>query len=227
MSSYPEGVAAFCRKHAINNDEIWNAHGTWVVKHAAIERVAHANGIEFQPPQIIEANSEKQIAVCMVVGVKGDLTEWSFGEAAPKNNKNAYPFAMAEKRAKDRVTLKLLGAHGILYSSEETDDFKPNQRRAVGKSKLDVSTEASTYPEDMPRLDADRHEGRESASAFKKGPNVEVWKKVRELVRGALRDELPDVVIHYQGQSNVWPVEAVTAINEEILDRWQALEAAE
>jgi hypothetical protein len=35
--------------------------------------------------------------------------------------------AMAEKRAKDRVTLKLLHAHGALYSEDEADDFKrPN-----------------------------------------------------------------------------------------------------
>jgi len=31
---------------------------------------------------------------------------------------------MAEKRAKDRVTLKLLRAHGVLYSEDEAEDFK-------------------------------------------------------------------------------------------------------
>jgi hypothetical protein len=31
---------------------------------------------------------------------------------------------MAEKRAKDRVILKLLNAHGHLYSEEEADEFK-------------------------------------------------------------------------------------------------------
>lgn len=35
----------------------------------------------------------------------------------------AYPFAMAEKRAKDRVILKLAGLHG-LYSEDEADEFK-------------------------------------------------------------------------------------------------------
>ena len=51
-------------------------------------------------------------------------TEWSIGEATPYNNKNGYPFAMAEKRAKDRVILKLVGIAGDVYSSEEADDFK-------------------------------------------------------------------------------------------------------
>ena len=31
---------------------------------------------------------------------------------------------MAEKRAKDRVILKLVGLHGYAYSEEEADDFK-------------------------------------------------------------------------------------------------------
>lgn len=31
---------------------------------------------------------------------------------------------MAEKRAKDRVILKLVGLHGYVYSEEESDDFK-------------------------------------------------------------------------------------------------------
>ena len=46
----------------------------------------------------------KEVAMC-VVGHMGDKTEWATGEAAPYNNKNNYPFAMAEKRAKDRVNL--------------------------------------------------------------------------------------------------------------------------
>ena len=41
-----------------------------------------------------------------------------------KNCRNDYPFAMAEKRAKDRVILKLLGVAGDTYSEEEADAFK-------------------------------------------------------------------------------------------------------
>jgi hypothetical protein len=35
---------------------------------------------------------------------------------------------MTEKRAKDRVILKLLAAHGDLYSEEEADDFKQKRK---------------------------------------------------------------------------------------------------
>ena len=63
------------------------------------------------------------MAVVQATGKLGERTENSFGEAAPYNNKNNYPLAMAEKRAKDRVILKLLE---ILASSERLPIAKWN-----------------------------------------------------------------------------------------------------
>jgi hypothetical protein len=103
---------------------LWDCHGTWVVLHKAIERMAARAKIVFAAPTIIEARSADKIAVICVSGTMGERSEWSIGEAAPGNNKNAYPYAMAEKRAKDRVALKLLGLHGLAYSEDESDDFK-------------------------------------------------------------------------------------------------------
>lgn len=53
------------------------------------------------------------------------LLSQSFGESAPYNNKNAYPVAMAEKRALSRVVIKLAGlAEDGLYGEDEAEDFK-------------------------------------------------------------------------------------------------------
>jgi hypothetical protein len=149
MSTYPEGVAAFCKKYNIARDECWQAHKTWVVKHSAIERVCHQQGITFSLPQIVEANSERKIAVVVVEGEIGDgaIKEWSFGEAGPANNKNEYPFAMAEKRAKDRVALKLLGAHGILYSEEEAETFKDTAPEPSQPVKVTSGKRATDNPQ--------------------------------------------------------------------------------
>lgn len=112
-------------KYGIATDEIWEVHGsTWVVKHKALERVAAEQAITFGPPTVTECNTEKGIIALWVPGQLGERKEWAFGEASPKNNKNSYPWAMAEKRAKDRVILKLLNGHGELYSEDEADDFK-------------------------------------------------------------------------------------------------------
>lgn len=116
-------IMDFMAAHSIDSDEIWEVHGnSWCVKHKALERAGAVAGITWdQAPSLIESNSEKGIVALCATGRLGDRVEWSIGEAAPKNNKNAYPYAMAEKRAKDRVILKLLNTHGYLYSESEFD----------------------------------------------------------------------------------------------------------
>lgn len=108
---------------------LWDCHGTWCMYHRAIEKVAADLLIEFEPPLVLEANGAgKSVALC-VTGKYGSKREWSIGEAAPGNNKNAYPYAMAEKRAKDRVVLKLIGLHGLVYSEDEVDDDPPAREK--------------------------------------------------------------------------------------------------
>jgi|TARA_B110001450_G_scaffold129287_1_gene121530 hypothetical protein len=102
----------------------WDCHGTFVLLHKALERVAAHKEITFDAPTIVQSDINSKTVAVLVTGHLGDKSEWSFGEAAPYNNKNAYPFAMAEKRAKDRVILKLVGLHGYVYSEDEADDFK-------------------------------------------------------------------------------------------------------
>lgn len=105
--------------------ELPQKKGTWVARHAALETAAVKAKITFENPVIVEANSEAGIAVISVRGfVLNDSarSEWSLGEASPKNNKNAYPWAMAEKRAKDRVIIKLIGINGLVYSEDEMSE---------------------------------------------------------------------------------------------------------
>lgn len=107
----------------------WDLRGKWIVLHWACERMATEAGITFDPPVIIEADSANGVASMCVTGHMGDIKEWSIGECAPKNNKNAYPWSMAEKRGKDRVILKLLGLHGLAYSEEELDRDEDENKR--------------------------------------------------------------------------------------------------
>jgi hypothetical protein len=128
----------------LSRDDVWEVRpGTPVVKHPPLERLAAVIGVEWGPPQILRA--EREEAVLIATGKIGDSQpEWSIGEAVIGQNYKvsgkmaAYPYAMAEKRAKDRVILKLAGLHGA-YSEEEADDFKqgaeprePNPREVSG-----------------------------------------------------------------------------------------------
>jgi len=143
MAKIPDKLQAIIKEVGLTERQAtWDCHGTPVVLHKALEKIAAAKNIVFDAPQIIECSTEKKYAVLCVTGHMEGATEWSIGEAAPYNNKNSYPFAMAEKRAKDRVILKLVGLHGDVYSQDEADEFNltqalqelsPEHRAAVEK----------------------------------------------------------------------------------------------
>src|SRR5215217_7161164 len=107
---------------------IWRVQGQAVIYHKALERIAAQAGIAFHPPTSLRAEHDE--AVIPVTGSMGERTEWSIGEALVNVNyrvsgrQAAYVYAMAEKRAKDRVILKLIGLHGLLSSEEEADELK-------------------------------------------------------------------------------------------------------
>jgi hypothetical protein len=107
---------------------LWDCHGTWVIYHKYVELIGMKAGVHLDPPRLIESSAEKKIAVILVEGSlglgEGAPYAWSYGEATPANNKNAYPFAMAEKRAKDRVIMKLVGLAGHLYTEQDAADIK-------------------------------------------------------------------------------------------------------
>jgi hypothetical protein len=123
MADLDPRIEAVRKAYDLQRNDFWELpqrKGTWLAKHSALEAVAVAAKVEFMPPQILEAKTEEGVCALVVEGRLPDgRGEWSTGEASPKNNKNAYPWAMAEKRAKDRVILKLVGLHGLVYSEDE------------------------------------------------------------------------------------------------------------
>lgn len=132
MRKIDPAIETILRGYNLNPKEVlWDCHGTWCMYHRSIERVAADLGILFDPPQILEANGAGKCVALAVTGRYNERAEWSIGEAAPGNNKNAYPYAMAEKRAKDRVVLKLIGLHGLVYSEDEMPPATVAQAQAV------------------------------------------------------------------------------------------------
>ena len=126
---------------------VWRVQGTPVIYHKVLERIAAQAKITFDPPSILRA--ERDEAVILVTGRMGDRAEWSIGEALVDVNyrvsgkQAAYVWAMAEKRAKDRVILKLIELHGLVYSEEEADEFK-EARPAAGEDAPEKESPAKT-----------------------------------------------------------------------------------
>lgn len=136
MAKIDPRLEELLKKYGEDNKSVWDCHGTWVAYHAAVERMAAKANILFGEPKMIVNDYQAKTVVVCVSATMGEKHEWSFGEVAPANNKNSYPYAMAEKRAKDRVALKLLGMAGLVYSEEEADDFKPDETPAKSSAQL-------------------------------------------------------------------------------------------
>ena len=124
---------------------LWDCHGTWVMYHRFIEIAGAKNKIGYELFEV-ESNSKDGFVCIKCVASSGDDSYFvtTYGESSPKNTKNAYPYAMAEKRAVDRAILKLLGLHGFIYSEDEMP-----QREEKIKVKQDIAT--ATNVQDPPR----------------------------------------------------------------------------
>ena len=156
-----ERLKAVKDEYGLDASDLWQLpqNKQWLIKHAALEVVAAKAGIAFDMPEIIERDSHAGIAVICVTGKWKDRVEWSFGEASPKNSKTGYPWAIAEKRAKDRVILKLIGIHGLVYSEDEMppadgDDRAPRQIEADPPAKTLVKDQRVIWGELRDEIDA-------------------------------------------------------------------------
>jgi len=154
---------------------LWDCHGTWVMYHRFIEIAAAQNNIKYELSEI-ETNSKEGIVVIKCVGSLKDNTVTTYGEASPKNNKNAYPYAMAEKRAVDRAVLKLLGLHGFIYSEDEIEHTKPEpkpQPKRLSKEEIEVYVNA--------------------AKSLDEKDKVAYWKSLSAIVRDQIREYTDDL----------------------------------
>jgi hypothetical protein len=141
---------------------VWRVQGTPVISHRCLERIAAQAGIAFELPTILR--SERDEAVILVAGSLDKRREWSIGEAVINVNyrvsgkQAAYVYAMAEKRAKDRVILKLVELHGLAYSEEEADDFRQRSAEADRPIERPARPARSGDPADRAEYEATKDE---------------------------------------------------------------------
>ena len=133
---FTEEQKTFNKKYKLDDGHYWECHGKPVLLHSTCERVAVMESINNLDMEMVEIDSEKRLAVIKCTGKLKDRTEVSYGEASPKNTISAYFVAMAEKRAKDRVILKLVNMSGLVYS--ESDVVKDKDGKWQFADEVDV-----------------------------------------------------------------------------------------
>lgn len=147
-------IDAIRAQYGLEASDFWQIkqNGQWVCKHAALEVVALKAKVEWLAPIIIEANAPSLVTSMIVTGKMGDRVEWATGETNETNysvrgKQPAYPWAMSEKRAKDRVILKLVGIHGLVYSDAEGDFSEPDVVPERAPNIRTVAAEKAKYAE--------------------------------------------------------------------------------
>ena len=122
---------------------LWEKHGATCMKHRYIEIAGQEKGVVIESLDEVEKTSAEGVVAIKCTASLGKSKVITYGEATPKNNKNGYPYAMAEKRAIDRAILKLIGIHGFVYSDDEVDDkfenvkVKKTETKEQPKKKID------------------------------------------------------------------------------------------
>ena len=102
---------------------VWQVEGETFIHHRTLERIAGKANITFDPPTILRAGRDE--AVLLVIETWASGWSGSIGEALVGVNYHvpgsepAYVYAMAEKRGKDRVILKLIDLPDGVTSSAE------------------------------------------------------------------------------------------------------------
>ena len=113
-------------KFGLSNEDVFKSPQGWkIITRSGIDRVQAQAGISITYKSIV---MERDFVVIQAFGSMGDKTIQSFGEAnnGPQkpNCRQAYPVAMAEKRAMSRIVLKLTGFYELgVMGEDEADDF--------------------------------------------------------------------------------------------------------
>ena len=126
-------------RYELQQSDFWemkrSGRSIWIVTHDACERIGHKEEVKILSPEwLAKGEGPTHRWALQLRGYKGETRPredemlWTTGEADDKNCKSGYPIAIAEKRAKDRLILKLINAYedGI-YSEVESDDFGRGQ----------------------------------------------------------------------------------------------------
>lgn len=96
-----------------------------IITRSGIEKIQSKNQITVKYSVI--SHAPDNVIIKAVGRKKGFAKVQTFGEASPKNTRQTYPVAMAEKRALSRLVLKITGLyqHGH-YGEDEVSEWTPN-----------------------------------------------------------------------------------------------------
>lgn len=141
-----ERLNGLYQKYNLTTEDLFKSPQGWtIITRGGIDKIQAQENIKIQYDLISsnifkEGNGYEFNIIVKAIGTTedGKYIE-TFGEATPKNTRNGYPVAIAEKRAMSRVVLKLAGFYELgVFGEDEWDDAskEANKHRQNIKSTL-------------------------------------------------------------------------------------------
>jgi len=111
------------KKCNLTNEDVHKHKFYTIITRSGIEKVQAAFGIDVEY-SVENLSADHKYCLIKAKGIMGDSWTETYGESSPSNNSNAYPVAMAEKRALSRIVLKLAGLYSQgVFGEDESVDF--------------------------------------------------------------------------------------------------------
>lgn len=114
-------------ENGLTKDDIFTHNHYTIITRTGIEKIQAVNDIHIEYEILAMNLDAKQIVIQATAWKRSDpeRVTVTYGEVNPKNCRNDYPVAMAEKRALSRAILKTAGlyAHGV-FGEDEAEDFR-------------------------------------------------------------------------------------------------------
>lgn len=119
-----ETLQELYKKFGLDKEDVFKSPQGWVIiTRSGIDKIQSSAGINISY-EVLEYTPAVSAAI-KATGSYGDLVIETYGEATPKNTRQSYVLAMAEKRAMSRIVLKLTGFYALgVFGEDESDDFK-------------------------------------------------------------------------------------------------------
>jgi hypothetical protein len=119
-----EKLNALYKKYNLTKDDYFKHKFYTIITRSGIDKIQAQAGIDIEY-QLQYNSADNKCVIIQAFAQMGDVQIQTFGEASPSNTTNAYPVAMAEKRAMSRAVLKLTGFYSLqVFGEDEADEFK-------------------------------------------------------------------------------------------------------
>jgi hypothetical protein len=111
-------------KNGLTKDDVFKHKFYTIISRAGIDKIQANNNIVIDY-NLDKVSDDNKFVIIKATAKCGDKVIQTYGESSPTNTNNAYPVAMAEKRAMSRAVLKLTGFYELgHFGEDEADDFK-------------------------------------------------------------------------------------------------------